>query len=184
MAILTLVAIENFFQNITCQMLGIDTSLQQNQSKVRISWPSDGAPAWKITDDVVFIQVNNISDPITKQRNTGYSALDSNNVNRITSYTRVHSINWTIYGPNSFDNAEAIRTGLYNFFGSFATKNLFLNVDVDTPVRSPELFGGQWWDRSNLMANFNELVVLQSPVPYIQTPNVITKADITTAIDK
>ena len=42
--VLKLREIEDFFQEITCEMLGIDLSKKENQNKVRIAWPTGGAP--------------------------------------------------------------------------------------------------------------------------------------------
>ena len=66
--ILTLKQVEDFFQRITTQMLGLNPDAPQNQDKVRIAWPTDGQPAFKITDDIVFLKINNPDEQITKQR--------------------------------------------------------------------------------------------------------------------
>lgn len=179
--ILKLEDLESFFQSITMKMLGIaevDANLKPiNQDKVRISWPTSGAPAWKITDDVTFIRVNNVSDQITQQRDVGYSAVDSDTANRTVSYTRVHEVAWIFYGPNSFDNADIARNGLYlpQYKDLLKASNLGLILDVPVPVRFPELLNGQWWERTDFTAKFNELVIRQGTVPYIKSADIIIK---------
>ena len=175
--ILTIRQLEDIFQRITTEILGLDPNDTANASKVRIAWPTCGAPAWKITDDVVFIRVNNADDPITRQRDVEYSSIDADTANKKVHYTRVHSIKWILYGPNSFDNAETVRNGLYlpQFKEGLAKNNLYLITDVPAPVRIPELFNGQWWERTDLTAAFNGMVVRITTVPYIKSADVIIK---------
>lgn len=169
--VLTLSQIENLFQTWTTQMIGLDPAITANQDKVRISYPADGQPGWKITDDIIFLKVNNEPDPIDKQRDVVYSEKDDDTAIRQVSYTRVHSIKWTLYGPNSFNNADKIKNALYlpTYKELFSKNNLFLVLKVENPVRFPELYNGQWWERTDFEASFNEKVVRTTEVPYIET---------------
>jgi hypothetical protein len=56
--------------------------------------------------------------------------------------------------------------------------------DVNVPIRSPELFNGQWWERVNLDVLFNESITTNNLVPYIQSASAITQVDVTTAISQ
>lgn len=172
--ILKLNDLNKLFQKATTEMLGYPPSAPDSQDKVRLSYPADGQPAWKITEDVVFLKINNEPDPIDKQRDVIYSEKDTDNAIRKVAYTRVHSIRWTLYGPNSFDNAEKIKNALYqpNYKDLFAKNNLFLVLNVENPVRFPELYNGQWWDRTDLEASYNENVVRTTEIPYIKTPAI------------
>ena len=182
--ILTLAQIENLFQSVTMQMLGLPTTDIHgnpiNQDKVRIAWPATGAPAWKITDDIIFIRVTPNNDPIIQQRDIVYTQYDTNNSNRTASYARNHTIQWTCYGPNSFDNADKIRNGIFliTYKEIFDTNNLSLIPIVSAPIRAPELFNGQWWDRSDIQASFNEAVTRTGTVPYIQEVIVGTEVQL------
>lgn len=42
--ILTLKQLEDIFRGVTCTLLGLDPTDPLNDSKVRISWPTGGAP--------------------------------------------------------------------------------------------------------------------------------------------
>lgn len=172
---LTGVQLENFFQNLTLQMLGLDPTATANQSRVRVEWPTSGAPGWNIDQDVAFIMLNYDDDPITRQVDLTYQQVDDYNTSQTISYTRVLRVNWVCYGPNSFNDADTIRSSLYtgSIIGSLKTNNIFLILDLPMPVRAPELFNGQWWDRTSTYARFNELVSkTTSTIPYIQTTNV------------
>lgn len=172
--ILTLKQVEDIFQEITTKMLGYDPTNPAHGNKVRIAYPTFGSPAWKITDDVAFISVNTEMDPITQQRDVQYSEQDIDNANRITKYTRVQTIRWTFYGPNSYDNAEKVRSLLFatNYRELLAASNLYLIMNVTVPVRAPEPFNNQYWERTDFVANFNEAVVLNGTTPYLKSANI------------
>ena len=55
--------LENLFQSVIAGITGLDPV-----SGVRISWPTDGAPAWGNQDNVIFIRVTEDDEPINKQK--------------------------------------------------------------------------------------------------------------------
>lgn len=174
--VLKLKEIEDFFYDVTCQMLGIDLFKKENQNKVRIAWTTEGAPGWKINEDIVFIRITPVDDKLARQQNILFNPdeLDKAYAKKQTGYTRVHKINWTLYGPNSYDNADIIRNLIfdYDYMKKFKTKNLFLITDVPMPVRLPELYNGQWWERTDFSATFNEAVIRENKVPYITSTDI------------
>lgn len=175
--ILTLKEIEDFFQNITSLMLGLDMTQQINQGKVRISWPTGGAPSWKISEDIVFLRITPIDDKQARTLNIIYNtnSIDNINLNKETGYTRVHKVDFTLYGPNSYDNADLIRYTLLepnSYKDEFKNKNLFVIPDIPMPTRVPELYNGQWWDRTDFSASFNEAVIRRSLVPFIESAEI------------
>lgn len=169
--VLKLKGLEDFFYEITCQMLGIDLTKEENQSKVRIAWPTEGAPGWEINEDIVFLRITPVDDRMARQQNIIYNPDkdDKAYAKKQTGYTRVHKINWTLYGPNSYDNADIIRHLIfdYEYMKKFKIKNLFLITDVPMPTRLPEYYNGQWWERTDFSATFNEAVIRENKVPYI-----------------
>jgi len=180
--ILTLAQIENIFQTQTTKMLGYSTApingIPQNQDKVRIAFARAGAPAFKITDNICFLQITTQDDQYNRQRNSMHQELDSLFVKKKTSYTRVHKIKWTCYGSNSFDNIEKIRNGIFldEYVNTFHLNNLYLILDVPAPSRIPESFNGQWWERSDFEVLYNEKVVRELSIPIItsvRTPQII-----------
>ncbi len=169
--VLKLKEIEDFFQEITCKMLNIDLSKKENQNKVRIAWPTGGSPGWKIHEDIVFLRITPIDDNMTRQQNIIIDPADEDKIyaKKQTGYTRVHKINWTLYGPNSYDNADVIRHLLfdYKYMQKFKEKHIFLITDVPMPTRLPEYYNGQWWERTDFSATFNEAVIKENTIPYI-----------------
>lgn len=167
--VLTLKQIEDIFFTETCKMLNLDPIAPENQSKVRLAWPTDGSPGWGIDEDVVFLRITPQDDKIARHFDVLYNTDESDYALRQIGYTRVHKIDWTLYGPHSYDNADLIRYKVLSkeFLEDFRASNLFLITDVTMPVRIPELFNGQWWERTDFQASYNELVVRRSQLPYI-----------------
>lgn len=168
--VLTLKQIEDIFVSLTCQMLGLDPLAPENQDKVRIAWPTTGAPAWGISDDIVFLRITPQDDKLTRHQDIIYTPnSDGTLALKDTGYTRVHKIDWTFYGPNSYDRADLVRFNIFkdSFTNQLKNNNLFLITDVSMPVRLPELYDGQWWERTDFNATFNEMVIRRDTVPYI-----------------
>ena len=179
--ILTLKQIEDLFQDVTMQMLGyakVDAyGVAINQDKVRIAWQTSGAPSWGIAENVTFIRVSPVDDFFARQRDVGYSDADNENAKRSVNYTRVFAIAWTCYGPNSNENIETIRNSIFlpTFKSQFKQSNMYLVTDVGMPTRLPELYNGQWWERSDLVVRYNEGVERSNTVPYLDRINIETR---------
>jgi len=175
--ILSLKQIEDIFQSLTVRLTGLDPN-----KGVRIAWPSDGAPGWGIDQNVVFLRIAPISDPYIQQRETMYQQQEGDGgitTTVVASYTRVHLVHWIVYGPNSYEYAETIRNGIYlqDVKSTLAANNLYLILDVPPVNRVPELFNGQWWQRCDLLAKFNEHVTRYSTVPNLAGISISLKAD-------
>jgi hypothetical protein len=175
--ILKLVDLEDFFQSLTCACLGIpladntdpDNPIPINQDKVRIAWPKDGAPGWPITADVAFIRVINAGDDYTRLRNVIYT-----NGQRQVVYTNQHLVSWIFYGPNSYDNAEILRNALFLPVNMdlLSGQNLAPVNDFEPIQRSPELFNGEWWERSDWSCKFYEQVTRNQTQPSLASADI------------
>lgn len=166
---LTFTALKTLFQNLAVTMTGLAADM------VRLSWPTGGAPAWGITDNICFLKVMEIDNPYNRQRDVSFSEIDPNNANQAMSYTRVIAVNLIFYGPNSFDNAQAVRDQIFYpaNHDTLALNNIYLVPDVESPRYAPELFAGQWWERTDMTLYFNEQVTRNTTVPFIQTAEII-----------
>jgi len=84
----------------------------------------------------------------------------------LTSYTRVWETFWELYGPNGFDHARKIHSALFTqtVHDTFAALGLALYwvPDSSSPRRIPYYADGQWWERVDFEARFNEFV--QEPI--------------------
>jgi hypothetical protein len=176
---LTRQQLEAVFQSVTAQVLGLDP----NQG-VRCAWQTQGAPSWKITEDVAVVRAVEDDDPYNRQRTVTIMPLplagnpslpDPNNVNRQTTYTRVIRCVWSIYGPHSFDNAAILKDWLFyeSTRSIFAASNLYFKTDIVASRRVPEFFQGQWWEREDFAVQFNEKIVRNITINTITSAAVV-----------
>lgn len=170
--ILTIQQVENFFWNMTIQMLGLDPTATANQDRVRIGWPEYGAPSWQVNDNKIFLLVTQDDNAsMTQQIETTYATQDVNNVDGQYNSTRVHRVAWVCYGPSSYSDAATIRTSLTweTYKELMDASNLYRVPSPAVPVRSPELFNGMWWERATYICQFNEHVIQHNTIPSINT---------------
>ena len=191
--------LNKFFQTLTLSILGYDSEVTAWEAylisigaghtwtdpipanpykKVRISWLTSGEPSWLITDNVCFIRAVEADDPINRQREISESLLVISEIdwdNFAFRYTRVINVFWNLYGPNSFDNAQKIRDGMFypTYQETLSKNNLKLVPTTKSPVRLPELFQGQWWERTDISMIFNSLTVKNVQVPYAEAADII-----------
>lgn len=171
--ILTLKEIEDLFYDLIVSMIG-------GSPDVRQSWPTEGAPAWGIRDDVIFIKVTEEDDPINRQRDVLNTIVGtSQTLNQAMSYNRVIKLALVLYGPNSWGNADMIRDYMFyqTFHDELAVNNLYLVTDVEAPIRLPELFAAEWWERVDFKMLFNEQIVRNLQVPYVLSDGVIVETE-------
>ena len=180
---LTIQQINVLMQTLTMGMLGLDPAKPASAYAVRLSWPTGGAPAWKVTEDVAFLRCLEVDDGYNRQRETDFNWATST---QSTRFTRVWSISWTFYGPNSFSNAQSVRDLIFyqQQHDTLAQSNLFLIPDIMAPRRAPELFADQWWERTDLTLSFNEAVTRDTVVNAIESATIelLTPTTTTTII--
>ncbi|HEY3987943.1 MAG TPA: hypothetical protein VGM02_01510 [Acidobacteriaceae bacterium] len=164
---LTQTEAENAIQSLLVQVLDVPGST------VRPSWPTAGAPAFDITDDVCFLKATLSNDRVNRSRDTAHTGSGETLTVTVT-YLRVWDIGLALYGPNSFDRARLIKSALLMGWTqrSLATNNLALVLDMDDPRRLPELFASQWWERSDFSFRLNELVTETTTVPSIASVEI------------
>jgi hypothetical protein len=159
------------FQNLTLAMLGA----VGDYSKVRIGWPTSGQPAWKIDEDIVFLRIAEVDHPINRLRDLIIEDRDDDYINQAWGYTRVIGVTWVVYGPASYDNANMVRDKIFfqTFHDLLAADYLYLVPDVPAPRRVPELFQGQWWERSDLHMQFNTKAIRNETIRWIRSTEII-----------
>lgn len=174
---LTLKQLENLYWRLTTQILGCDPANTAHAKVVRIAWPTEGSPAWKRDEDVVFVRISESDDDYNRQRDTVYEVKDTDNAWQRTAQTRVLQVTWICYGPNSFDKAFAIRSALYTpqYRETLAGNGIYPVPAFEAPRRAPELFAGQWWERTDLTARFNAHIRIDTTIPYLRSADITVK---------
>lgn len=159
---------EDLFWQVTMTMLGFNPAEFSDEHNppafmpARISWPQEGAPAWKIDEDVTFIRViPHEDDDYTRQLDSTYEAT-ANTVIKKSSRTRVWEVQFVVYGPNADTNVNKIKDGVFrqDIKRILSASSVFLIPDLPPSRRVPELYAGRWWNRWDLSIFFNELYQL------------------------
>lgn len=155
---LTVDEIGAILQPLTLGMLGLPVS--PTSSLVRLDWPTEGAPVQATPgDDICFLAcLLQADEPYSKLRDRTAGA--GSPQTETWNYTRGWKIKWCLYGPNSLDRARALHSAMFQdyFTDALATEQLFPVSDFDEPVRAPENFNAQWWERVDFEAEFYEFV--------------------------
>jgi hypothetical protein len=155
---LTLSEIQELIQQLTLGMIG--QPVVAESSAVRIEFPTQGAPFAEVSVDVCYIRCMTQDNPYDKIRYKFLEAGPGDLDTELQNYTRTWKIHWCFYGPNSTDNARALKSGLFQDWAcySLAQSNLFAVTDYPEPIRAPENINGQWWERVDFEATYHEFV--------------------------
>lgn len=143
------------------ECLKLDPTLPENANKIRSSYPPEGAPAWRIDEDVIFFILNESLDNYSRQVDSLYIA-GSDTVYKQSTRTRYWSVSITAYGPNACENLNSIKDRLMSYKVKLLLNSgkLYIVPQQSPILRSPELFSGQWWNRWDYTAYFNEHYIL------------------------
>lgn len=156
-------SIATIFQNLTLNIMGTATPKTPTDPAyqlVRIMWQPQGQPAMTATQNIVFIGARLKAEHSYGQvRDVQYSG----DLQADIVYTRVWEVQWSIYGPNSFDTARLIKDALVSADwtrGILSASNLYLVPTDMSPAYLPEAspVHGQWWKRTDYTVLFNEQV--------------------------
>jgi hypothetical protein len=96
------------------------------------------------------------------------------------SYTQVWTVHFVTYGPNSHQRARLIVDGIFQDWANdiLEASNLYIIPEYNRPVRNPELFNGQWWERCDVSLQFNEDVEETLVIPAAASVPVTVTSDI------
>lgn len=143
---LTVQQINAVIQPLTCGALGVNPP---DYAQVRIDWQSQGQPFIDLPNkDICFLSC--IPQDVEYSRVRDQALSGTGPVTETWTYTRGWRVAWTLYGPNSTDRARALHSAMV-FMDYFATQlelsNLYVVPDTAEPVRVPEQFNAQWYER-------------------------------------
>jgi hypothetical protein len=142
-------------------------------TRVRLSWQTQGMPAFAIDDDVMFIRCTEEMTEYSEIRNEMLDLNDDQSATQIRVYTRSWSVFFRARGPNSFDSIRLVKSMLLTSVShdALASSNLYLTSAMGTPQRVPELFEGQWWEQVDVICDFFEQVTettIYNPVKSVE----------------
>ncbi len=172
--------LENALWHAVVVCLGMNPEDQAPQNAVRVSWPVYGKPGsnpgWTRGEDVCFIRLTeNTSDPYAGLQDVTHEYDEASAQQReIVCYTRVHTCYLIFYGPNAFDHADRVRLAMHRSanLAFLREKNLYPVPGIGAPVRVPELFNSEWWDRADLSISLYEYVRREYNEAHYETAEV------------
>jgi len=170
--------IEPLFQAVTA--LAVGATLPNggpDPDQVRLEWQTESQPEAPLSKTVTYLRCVEEDDQYNRVRDSLTGAASQGNAPQVNTYIRVWRVYWCFYGPGSFDNARKMRSALLMDQGThdaLMTANLALVTDMRAPLRVPERWsGGQWRERVDFEAAFNELVTEVPIVPVVNGLEVI-----------
>lgn len=143
---------------------------------VRRSWPTDGGPDWKITDNVVFMQCTEAAEDIMQPIDERWQS-EGRDFLRESASTRTIQLRLNAYGPACYESLLQIRLELLRGRPKLKKQKIYIIPGKDSIQYAPELFQGRWWKRADLILYFNVLISIKSIVKAIEEVNVTIKAN-------
>lgn len=143
---------------------------------VRRSWPTDGGPDWKITDNVVFMQCTEAAEDIMQPIDERWQS-EGRDFLRESASTRTIQLRLNAYGPACYESLLNIRLELLRGRPKLKKQKIYIIPGKDSIQYAPELFQGRWWKRADLTLYFNVLISVESIVKAIEEVNVTIKAN-------
>lgn len=143
--------------------------------QVRVGWQPLGQPFAPPDVDVCYVRASTVDDPYNRIRDFVLANASDSTIQVTVTYTRVWEVYWTFYGPNGLDRGRLVRSGLFyqDSHDALAASNVYLISDVAETGRVPEVQDGQWWERTDLKARFNEAVTEYVTVPSVASVEVL-----------
>lgn len=143
---------------------------------VRRSWPTDGGPDWKLTDNVVFMQCTEAAEDIMQPIDERWQS-EGRDFLRESASTRTIQLRLNAYGPACYESLLKLRLELLRGRPKLKKQKIYIIPGKDSIQYAPELFQGRWWKRADLTLYFNVLISIKSIVKAIEEVNVTIKAN-------
>lgn len=143
---------------------------------VRRSWPTDGGPDWKLTDNVVFMQCTEAAEDIMQPIDERWQS-EGRDFLRESASTRTIQLRLNAYGPACYESLLKLRLELLRGRPKLKKQKIYIIPGKDSVQYAPELFQGRWWKRADLTLYFNVLISVKSIVKAIEEVNVTIKAN-------
>lgn len=173
MTIRSISEFEDIIQPLFVRALGWDISSPDKSNDVRIGWQTEGAPAFGVNDNVVFITAVPVDNQINRQHDILLEN-SSSDLLQTKGFTRVMAINVIAYGSDCVSNLLTIKMAMFDddYRYELAAEKIYLVTDVEEARRTPENFQGQWWERADMQLKFNELIIIEKQINSVDSVEV------------
>ena len=169
--------LKSLFWQMTADIIG--EKLINADKFIRFKYPESGQPDWKISQDIVFINLFERDEDYAKQVDSRFKT-ENGTVMRYMARTRVWQVLFTVYGPNAYDIANKIKDGVFrqSVHNLLSRSSVFLIPHLPSIIQVNELFAGRWWNRWDLTLHFNELYEMTpDDIGHIETVSVSTQVN-------
>ena len=142
---------------------------------IRWKHPTGGMPDWKITDNILFLNLDEKDDAYAQQRDSTFDTVDGT-VIRSAYRTRVWTLYCTAYGPDSYEICNRLKDGFFEWQAEAPLWKDDVHLVPDLPKcrQATDIFAGQWWERWDLTLTFNELYCAKDDVGHIDSVQIYT----------
>lgn len=141
---------------------------------IRWKHPTEGMPDWTVTDNVLFLNLNERDEEYGRQRNS-IEKTENGTVIRYAMRTRVWDLACTAYGPLAYDMIDRLKDGF--FFPEvqrlMSPENVFLVPYLPRCQQVNEIFAGQWWERWDITLTFNERYISKTDIGHIDEVTLV-----------
>lgn len=160
---------EDILQGIIVNVL----DWQNTPNNVRIGWQVEGAPGFKITDEMIFITATSVDGDYNKQYDVIYEQGSPDYV-IYRGGTRIMDLSVVAYGYESLSNLYKIIIGMRSDRArhSLNLEKIYYVPITSAPRRMPELFQAQWWERADMTLRFYEAIAFEEPVQTVESVEV------------
>ncbi len=169
----TIKEFEDIMQPIFARALGWDITSPDKTNDIRISWQTEGMPAFKISDNVIFIAALPLDHQINRQHDSLFSNSSPDLVETKTM-TRLMSMSLIAYGSDAMENLKTLQLAMFDdtYRDELREYGIYYVPDGEEPKRAPEEFQGQWWERSDMTMRFNEMLTQVKSVNAVESSEV------------
>ena len=173
--------LQNFsdLENIFADLLTTATGLAS--SSVLVAYTRLGKPSFDNGTDMVYIRLMQESDDRMKYKNrTSVYSTETQKFTFSQQSSRTLDLGITFYGPNCMKYAQKANEFFYfaNTKLLLAQSNLFLVAERTVgPIRIPEQFNGQWWERADLNLLLYNTVLVENIVEKFNSYTIETEAE-------
>jgi hypothetical protein len=172
--------VKSVFWNMTAKALKgkISEKMTEHPERwIRKMYPKNGAPDWKVDDNIVFLNLDQRDDDYAKQRDSIYKS-EQGTIMRHAMRTRVWDLTVNAYGPRAYEMTAAMQDGVFlqSVKRYLAQYGIYLVPYMQPQVQSSEIFAGQWWERWNITLTFNESYSTSEDAGSIETVSIRAEA--------
>ena len=148
--------LENVFWEACAKIL--PAVIDKPEKFIRWRHPTNGAPDWTVSDNVLFLNLMERDEAYAKQRHNVFLTGATGEVTKRSMRTRTWDLYCTAYGPDSCEIVNLLKDGFFllEIKKILADSSIYLVPYLPSCMQMSEVFAGKWWERWDLTLTFNE----------------------------